>query len=77
MNPFVNGFGTLNATEVNTILGSPLVQTDANGHLFIEIDPVLVVASAVAHVPEPSPLMLLVTALFLAGLQMRKSKRRA
>lgn len=71
MNPSINGFQDLNATEVSTILASPLVHTDPlNGHRFIQINPVLVVA-----VPEPSALLLLLTALVFAGLQSRGLKR--
>jgi len=43
--------------QVGTILQSPLVQTDATGHRFVQITPIAIVA------PEPSTLMLLGAAL--------------
>lgn len=65
MDPFINTFIELNAAEVATILGSPLVHSDANG-LFILINPVLVVAGA-NGVPEPGTLFLVFAALFAVG----------
>ncbi|MDC8786487.1 PEP-CTERM sorting domain-containing protein [Roseateles koreensis] len=58
MNSFINGFMDLNASEVSTILSSPLVQTDSTGQRFIQIDPVLVQAT-VTVVPEPGTFALL------------------
>ena len=71
MNPAINGYEDLNAAEVATILASPLVHIDSsNGHRYIQINPVLVLA-----VPEPSALLLLFTALVFAGLQSGGLKR--
>ena len=72
MNPFLNGQTDLNAAEVATILASPLVQIDAEGQRFIQINPVLVVAEA-AQVSEPQTLLLLLLGLGLiaGGLRSR------
>ena len=73
MNPFINGYGDLNAAEVTTILASNLVQTDAGGQRFIMINPVLVVNG----VPEPSSLLLVLGALGAAlGVFGRQSRQR-
>ena len=77
MNPFINGYGDLNAAEVDTILASNLIQTDAAGR-FIMINPVLVVTAAVNDVPEPSSLLLVLGALGAAlGVFGRQSRQRA
>jgi hypothetical protein len=70
MNPFINGYGDLNAAEVNIVLSSSLIQTDANGQRFIQINPILVVASNDA--PEPSSLLLVLGALAAVGSQARR-----
>ena len=73
MNASINGFQDLDAAEVATILGSPLVQTDAlTGRRFIQINPVLVVS---ANVPEPPTLLLLLMGLVFAGMRLRKLRR--
>ena len=69
MNPSINNGVDLNAAEVATILNSPLVQSDANG-LFIQINPVLIVAQA-AGVPVPATALLM-----LVGLLAMRSRRR-
>lgn len=71
MNPFINGFQDLNAAEVNTILASPLIHTDANGQRYIQINPVLIVA-ALLQVPEPSSLMLVLAGALAAGAARRR-----
>lgn len=60
MNPSLNNNTTLTNSEVNTIRNSPLVQTDGQD-FWIDINPVLIVASASQPqpVPEPSTLILL------------------
>ena len=73
MNPFINGFQDLNAAEVAIILASPLVQTDANGQRFIQINPVLIVERA--DVPEPSTAALTLAGLLFAGLRSRKLRQ--
>jgi len=70
MNPFINGFQDLNAAEVATILASPLIQMDASGQRFIQINPVLIVAQAA--VPEPSTMLLLSLGLVVLGVRARK-----
>jgi hypothetical protein len=77
MNPFINGFGDLNGAEVATILSSNLVQTDFNGARFITINPVWVVAEATRTVPEPSTLLLALSALTVVGTQRRRRVHRA
>ena len=71
MNPSINGFQDLNAAEVNTILASPLIHTDANGQRYIQINPVLIVA-ALLQVPEPSSLMLVLAGALAAGAARRR-----
>lgn len=71
MNPSINGYQDLNASEVNTILASPLVQSDANG-LFILINPVLILA-ADNTVPEPSTMFLMLTGLLVVRTRARNS----
>ena len=66
MNPFGFGNTTLDASQVNTILMSGLVQTDANGR-FIQITPILVSA-----VPVPATLPLALSALSVLGLIGRR-----
>lgn len=74
MNPFINGFGELSAAEVAEILLSPLIQVDANGQRYIQINPVLITNAAL--IPEPSGLALAGGALLLLGLVRRKRSAR-
>ena len=69
MNPSLNGGTTLNASEVATILASGLIQSDQNG-FFIDVQPVLILASAV---PIPSAGLLLVGGL--AGLLFMRRRK--
>ena len=59
MDPRINGFTTLTEQEANSIHSSSLVQDNGLDY-WININPVLVVASASIPlpVPEPSTLML-------------------
>lgn len=75
MNPFINGFGDLDAAEVASILASALVQTDPlNGQRFILIDPVLIVATGTPPpgVPEPASVLLVMFGLLALGAKRRK-----
>ncbi|MGL1959056.1 MAG: hypothetical protein OCD00_17285 [Colwellia sp.] len=57
MNPFLNNFTEITANEVNIIHNSSLVKTD--GSLFwIDINPVLIVATATKPSPVPEPSLL-------------------
>lgn len=74
MNPFINGFQDLNAAEVATILGSPLVHIDPrNGQRFIQINPVLIV-DRLNNVPEPPAALLALSALLLLAARSRRSR---
>ena len=64
MNPFINGNTDLTMAQVATILGSPLVQIDQSGQHYIDINPVLVVASAV---PLPGAFVLMLVGLGALG----------
>lgn len=72
MNPFINGFMDLNATEVSIILASPLVQTDTGGQRFITINPVLIMAAEA--IPEPSSAILLLVGIIAASIRSRKAR---
>jgi len=76
MNPFINGFGLLNASEVAQILASPLIQVDASGQRYVQINPILIVAAATHDVPEPSTILLVLAALAAVGLQAGKRHKR-
>ena len=69
MNPFLNGGTTLIASEVLTVLASGLIQSDLAG-LFIDVIPVLVVASAI---PVPPAGLLLVSG-FVGLFWMRRRR---
>jgi hypothetical protein len=72
MNPIVyNGAAPapLTSAQVSKILTSPLVQTDAQGHKYIEITPFAVVAS----VPEPSVFVLMALGLGLIVFVRKRS----
>ena len=56
------------------ILLSPLIQVDANGQRYIQINPVLITNAAL--IPEPSGLALAGGALLLLGLVRRKRSAR-
>ena len=76
MNPFINGFATLTAAEVDIILASPLIHTDArSGQRFILINPVLIVADGAppADVPEPTSLVLAMAGLL--AFSLRRTQR--
>ena len=75
MNQFINGFATLEAAEVVTILGSTLIQFDADGQRFIMINPVLIVADGAppADVPEPTSLVLAMAGLL--AFSLRRTQR--
>ena len=66
MNSSLNNSTTLNDTEVSNIRSSQLVQTDGQ-NFWIDINPVLIVASASIPlpVPEPSTLVLLLLSFSL------------
>lgn len=71
MYPSLAGGSLLNASQVSSILASPLVQMDGSGQRFIQINPVLVVASVV---PEPASwLMLLGGLAAVAGWARRRA----
>ena len=74
MNPFINGFGALNSAEIAQILLSPLVHAEANGQLYIQINPVLVRA-AVQAVPEPGTVLLVAAALLMLAMARRRQQR--
>ena len=76
MNPFINGFDTLEAAEVAIILASNLIQMDANGQRFILINPVLIVAQDTpppGDVPEPTSLVLAMAGLL--AFSLRRTQR--
>lgn len=76
MNPFINGFMNLTANEVTQIFASSLVQHDTSG-FFIQINPVLILASAITNtVPEPSTAMLVLVGLVWVGTRQRKLSKR-
>ena len=70
----ISNNGLLSVGEANAILangGFQLVQTDANGQLFIQINPILIVRDAVNDVPVPSTLALVLAAALFAGSRLR------
>lgn len=72
----MTGMGTLTSAQVNTILSSTFVQTDAlTGQRFIEITPYLVLPDLVNNVPEPGSLALAGLALGLAAWRGRRAAR--
>jgi len=74
MNPSLNGGTTLLESEIATVLASNLVQSDQFG-LFINVNPVLIVASAV---PVPASVLMLIGALaVLGGLGRHKARKTA
>lgn len=74
MNPVLLGGTLLSEDEVNTILGSPLIQVEARtGQRFIQINPVLIV-ERLQQVPEPSTLALLMAGGVWARLRSRKQR---
>jgi hypothetical protein len=77
MSAAYTGGGTLTSDQAATMLSSPLVQTDANGTRFVEIDPIVVVASATTtDVPEPASISLFAAALMLMAWCTRAARRR-
>lgn len=76
MNPFINGWGDLDASEVATILASPLIQFDASGQRYVQINPVLIVAADTRNLPEPSTILLVLAALAAIGLQAGTRNKR-
>jgi len=76
LNPVVGYPGpnttALTVAQANTILSRPTVQTDiSNGSLYIEIQPVLIVASLV---PEPSSLALILGIFGMSTLGFRRQR---
>jgi hypothetical protein len=65
-------FGILTSAQVETILGSGLIQTTDSGQRFIEIAPIAVLAS----VPEVPTSLMLSSGLALAVLGARRPRRR-
>jgi len=70
MNPSLTGNTTLTATQVATILTSPLLQLDGS-QFFVEITPVLISG---ATVPLPASLPLALGAFGLLGLLRRRTR---
>jgi hypothetical protein len=70
MSPLLGFGGTeLFEDQVATILQSPLVQTDAAGHRFIQIAPIAIVAA-----PEPTTLLLVSGALVALVIKTKKPR---
>lgn len=68
MRPVDFGNTAFNADQINTILGSPLVQGPVDGR-FIEITPILVTA-----VPLPTALVLLLSGIGVLGVAGRRGQ---
>jgi len=75
MNPSLNNNTTLTSGEVNTIRNSSLVQTDGQ-NFWIDINPVLVVASASTPLPVPEPSTLVLLLLSFSFLLKNGVKRK-
>lgn len=63
MSPSLNNNTSLSSNEVSAILRSQFVQGDIQSGFFININPVLIVATASTPVPEPSTLLLLLLSI--------------
>ncbi len=70
MDSSINGNTTLTAAQVATILSRPSIQTDAFGK-FVQIQPVLITASAVV-VPEPSTALLAASLIGMLACNARR-----
>jgi len=69
MDPSLNGSTTLTPAQVATILARPTIQSDSNG-LFIEIQPILILATA--SVLEPSTMLLTVSVVGVVMCSVRR-----
>ena len=68
MNAFINGSLSLTAAQRNIILTSGLIQVDANGDNFIELQPIV-------FAPEPTSVVLFGVGLSLLAVARRKRNR--
>ncbi len=69
MDPYLNGYTDLTASQIATILASPLIQFDGS-QAYLEINPILI-ASAV---PLPGAFWLMLSALSAMGFAGRKRR---